>query len=166
MVVTGPGVPRWGFLLTSDEYRDFLLRFEFLVESGTKVNSGVTFWADQTDMVGDLPHPLQIEIFDRDRPGGLSNGTFFWSTSMRTADALSPDRPGILQPAGQWNVAELEVRAGLLRYAINGPDLLRADLNDLAKRPGAQPGLRRRSGRIGFQSHTGTIRFRNIEIKK
>ena len=36
----------------------------------------------------------------------------------------------------------------------------------LADRPGAFPGLKRGSGRIGFQGHTGQVRYRAITIRE
>jgi serine/threonine protein kinase len=54
----------------------------------------------------------------------------------------------------------------ILRVTINDREVFRSDLGTLAEMPRAHPGLRRYSGRIGFQSATGTMRFRNIEIKE
>ena len=50
--------------------------------------------------------------------------------------------------------------------SVNGKVALIADLRELADRPSANPALSRRSGRIGFQAHTGTVRFRNIAIRE
>ena len=165
LVVTGPGDYRKaGFLLTSREYHGFSLRFEFQMAPGANANSGVTFWAAPGDEVGGLAFSPQIEIRSKDS-AELRNGSFFWSASLRELDTLPPDRQAVLHPAGCWNTAELEIRTGEMRFAVNGQLLLRADLQELAKRPEALPALRRRSGRIGFQSHTGTLRFRKIYIK-
>ena len=79
---------------------------------------------------------------------------------------LPPNWPVQLKPAGSWNTVELEVQADSLRVSVNGKEVLLTDLGKLADQPGANPALKRRSGRIGFQSHTGTVRFRNIEIKE
>ncbi len=166
LVVTGTGARRdWGFLLTTQEYCDFLLRFQFQMDANTRINSGVAFWAAQEDLVDGLPHPPQIEILSEDAPV-LKHGSFFWSSSLRAPGALPPDRPANLRPGGHWNDAELEVRRGQMRYTVNGQQLLLADLQGLAKRPGAMPALLRTSGKIGFQSHTGTVRFREIEVKE
>jgi hypothetical protein len=61
---------------------------------------------------------------------------------------------------------EIELRGGLLRVSVNNREVRTTDLRKLADRAGALPALKRGSGRLGFQSHTGTTRFRNIEIKE
>ena len=48
---------------------------------------------------------------------------------------------------------------------INAQEVLSTNLDKLALKPEALPGLKRQAGRIGFQSHTGTVRFSNIRIK-
>jgi DNA-binding beta-propeller fold protein YncE len=164
LVVTGPGDYRKsGWLLTDREYSDFLLKFEFQPSPGT--NSGVAIWARPGELFERLPHHPQIELFDADKRD-IRNGSFVWSTSIASADMLSPDGVAEIKRRELWNMMEIEVRGNWLRAAINGREVLRPDLAKLAKSPKAHPGLLRRSGRIGFQSHTGTVRFRNIEIKE
>ena len=125
----------------------------------------MAFWAAPREEVGGLAYAPQIEIRSKDN-AELRNGSFFWSATLRELDTLPPDRPVELRPERQWNAAELEIRTGEMRYAVNGQLLLRAELQELAKRPEALPALRRRSGRVGFQSHTGAVRFRKIYIKE
>jgi hypothetical protein len=164
LVVTGPGDwRRSGFILSDREVSDFTLRFEF--QPSPNANSGVTFKAMPDEFVGRLAHPLQIELLDRDHPD-IKNGSFIWSTSLRPSDMLPPDRSVELLPSGSWSWAEVEVQGDLLRVTINGNRIVTTDLNRLALQPDANPALKRRSGRIGFQSHTGTVRFRNIELKE
>src|SRR5262249_51642284 len=55
---------------------------------------------------------------------------------------------------------------GCLRVALNGQVVQYVILKELASRPDALAGLGRRSGRIGFQSHTGFVWFRNIRVKE
>ena len=162
LTAKGPGDYRKaGFLLSDRDYGDFRLRFEYQASPGA--NSGVTFRARPGEFEGAVAHPLQIELFDRDHPD-LKNGTFFWSTSFRAADTEPPARPAEMKPTGEWNAVELTVRGDVMAFAVNGREVQRARLDALAGRPGANPALGRRRGRIGFQCHTGTVRFRNVEI--
>jgi hypothetical protein len=164
LVVTGPGDYRKsGFLLTDRDYSDFQLKFEFRPSAGA--NSGVAFWARPGVLVDGVPHHPQIELFDADKPT-INNGSFIWSTSIGVRDILPPYRPIDLRPGGLWNAADLEVRGGILRVEINGREVFHSDLAKLSELPRAHPSLSRRSGRIGFQSGTGTVFFRNIEIKE
>jgi type 1 glutamine amidotransferase len=162
LVVTGPGDYRKsGFLLTDREYSEFLLRLEFQPSPGA--NSGVAFWARPGVLFDGIPHHPQIELFDADKRA-IKNGSLIWSRSTGVPEILPPYRPVDLKPAGVWNTMEVEVRGGLLRVEFNGRDVFRSDLARLAELPGAHPSLIRRSGRIGLQSHTGTVRFRNIQV--
>ena len=47
---------------------------------------------------------------------------------------------------------------------LNGQLVQDLDLETFAADSKGLASLRRRDGRVGFQSHTGTVRFRNIEI--
>ena len=164
LVVTGPGDYREsGWLLTERDYSDFILKFEFQPSPGT--NSGVAFWAQPEEVFERLPHHPQIELFDGDKRD-IRNGSFVWSKSIRSVDIVPPDRAVEIKEPGLWNTVEMEVHGNRLGVMINGRVVLRRDVTKLAESPNAHPGLLRRSGRIGFQSHTGTVRFRNIEINE
>ena len=152
-----------GFLLSDGEVSDFHLRFEF--QPSPDANSGVTFRAQPGEFLGRLAHPLQIELLGRDGPT-IKNGSFIWSTKISVDEMLPPARLIGTLPSDSWSKAEIEVRGDSLRATINGVVVLAQDLGKLAARPGANPALSRRSGHIGFQSHTGTVRFRNIEIQE
>ena len=162
LVVTGQG--SWenlGFLLSDREFSDFRLRFEF--QASSDANSGVAFRCLPDEFVGKLPNPLQIELLDKDRPKAR-NGAFICFTDTRSNGMLPPDRPFELKQGDSWNAIELEVTGDLLRVTLNGIETLAKDMALLKDRSGANPALRRRAGRIGFQSNQGTFRFRKIEI--
>ena len=163
LVMTGPGDWRKaGFLLSDREFSEFLLRLEFQMSPGA--NSGIAFWSFPGEFADRLPHPLQIDLFDRNRPN-IQNAAFFWSTSTEPRDVAPPDHLFELKPSGAWNALEIEVAGDSLRVSVNDRVVSRKDLARLAARPGANPALGRRSGRIGLQSHSGTARFREIEVK-
>src|SRR5262249_20568394 len=87
----------------------------------------------------------------------------YWSTRQ---SSLDPDRRAELKPVGSWNEMVIETRGDWLQVWVNGRRILCQDLDRFAGGLGAKPGLRRSSGRIGFQQHTGEVRFRNIEIEE
>ncbi len=164
LVVTGPRATKdQGYLLTEHQFTDFLLRVEYQPSRGA--NSGVCFWALPNEFAGKVPRPLQIELLDRDAPG-VKNGSFAWSRSTAASDLLAPDKSVELKPTGSWNTLEVEARGDRLSVTINGRKILQAELDRLTASPNAQPALWRRIGCIGLQSHSGTVRFRNIEIKE
>ncbi len=45
-------------------------------------------------------------------------------------------------------------------------EVSQVDLSTLADRPNALPALKRASGRLAIQAHTGTVRFRNMQIQR
>ena len=110
---------------------------------------------------------IEVNLRNFDEPqGDLKTAALKWSTSGRGVDYLLPDHAVKLGRAGTWNMMEITLRGSSLRVSVNRQQVRSTDLRRLADLPNALPGLKRRSGRIGFQSHTGTVRFRNIEVKE
>ena len=159
LVVTGSGdFRRQGFLLTERDYSDFLLRFDFHLPKGA--DSGVMVRAAQEDLPLGLEVNLRQPEVDHALPGALR-----WMRSGGGRDYLHPYRQAELRPEGNL---ERDGNRGARRF----PPRLHQWSGGVAYRSGqarrtagAQPNLRRRAGRIGFQSHTGTVRFRNIVVK-
>ena len=95
------------------------------------------------------------------RMGGSLPGSLGWAPTT-----FSYPRPvPVLNPSGTWNRMEVEMRGDNLSVSINGHRATSWDLRKFAAQPTGLPGLKRRSGRIGFQSVTGAASFRNIEIR-
>src|SRR5437016_5201391 len=61
---------------------------------------------------------------------------------------------------------EIEVRKQSLRVSVCGREVSNVKLDQLADEAGAYPGLKSRSGHVGFGKGVGVARFRNIEIKE
>ena len=163
-VVSGTGDYRkLGWLLSDRNFSDFILRFEFQLSRGA--NSGVALRAKRGDRVQGLPVHPEVSVMDTQKRTE-ETGTFEWSNSLKTQDWLPLDRRSQLKPVGQWNALEIELRGKELRISINGSNVLTRDLRQLAALPQALPGIKRDSGSIGFQAHTGTVRFRNIRIEE
>jgi hypothetical protein len=147
------------FLLSDRVFSDYILRFEFqLPKNG---DSGLALLA--------LPGEQHVELNLRnfEEPPGLHAQTaaLGWSRSGNGKDYLPPDQPAELGPDDAWNDVKIELRDGKLQAWVNGRQVQSTDLRQLATRPNALPALKREAGRIGFQSHTGTVRFRNIQVK-
>jgi hypothetical protein len=80
---------------------------------------------------------------------------------------VRPETPAEMKPAGEWNQVTIELRGRSISASINGKGILnQKTLAAGARFPdGTIPALDRVTGRIGLQKHTGTVRFRNIEIR-
>ena len=166
IVAVGEGGQSYDFLLSDREYRNFALRFEFKV--GENANSGVGVRALLGERVKGRPLNLEVQIRDDEGvPAGQGEptGSLFWSSG---GTFMRPARPARLKPRGEWNAMEVELIGRFLRAAVNGQDVLRVnlELNPFFMNPRVLAGVYRDQGRIGFQRHTGEVRFRNVRIKQ
>jgi serine/threonine protein kinase len=159
------------WLLTERDLGSFILRFEYQLERGA--NTGVALRAipgERPVLSPDTPpttepYHLQVELADDSAPkwAKLPTGQVHGGTSS-DGPALKPVRPARLRPPGVWNTAEVELYNQSLRVTINGDLVQNSDLSTLAEMGSIYPGLRRSTGRIGFQQHTRTARFRNVQL--
>jgi serine/threonine protein kinase len=154
MICTVTDPPRQrGWLLTRRDYTDFLLQLEFQLSAGASSGVALRTWPGAVK-------PLEIEIKDDTFPAyaGLDasehTGTLFHVAGQ----------PAQLQPVGQWNRMEIELRGWSLPVAVNDRETLRLSLlEDRVFRylEGAPPA----SGRLGLQHGQGSVRFRKVEVK-
>jgi hypothetical protein len=161
LVVRGTG-RQHAFLLSEGRYSDFLLKFE--VQLPPDSDSGIMIRAEP----GDNPSSMEVNLrnFPSDPPGlHADTGAFRWSTSGRGPDYAKPIRSDLLRPWPAWNAMSVEARGRSIRVVLNGQLVQDFDLETVAANPKALPSVRRREGRVGFQSHTGTVQFRNVEIR-
>jgi hypothetical protein len=151
-----------GNLFTKEQFSDFIFRFEFRMEPGG--NNGVGIRAP---LEGDPAYVgMEIQILDEEHPRYRS-----WiRPEQRTGSVYDviPARSGYLKPAGEWNSEEIAVRGRHITVTLNGVIVLDNNL-DIVREPEVlkkHPGLRRKSGHIGFLGHGTRVEFRNIRIKR
>jgi WD40 repeat protein len=149
-----------GWLLTLQDYADYILRLEF--QLSPKANSGIALRARPDKAAeGNL---LEVQIYDDGASPRLAAG-------MKTGALYGLQDPhplADLKPVGEWNRMEIELRGPSLQVAVNGKSVLRANLQELKASPGSATdvSLNATKGRIGLQAHNTAVRFRNIEIKE
>jgi hypothetical protein len=150
-----------GNLFTEKEYSDFVFRFEFKTEPGG--NNGVGIRAP---LEGDAAYQgMEIQILD--------DGHEKYSGKIKSEQHhgsiydVIPARTGFLKPAGEWNEEEIMAQGSRIRVTLNGVIILDADLNTVREEATLKkhPGLKNRSGHIGFLGHGSLVEFRNIRIK-
>lgn len=154
-----------GKLITTKEYSDFIIRFEFKMPEGGS-NNGLGIRAPRE---GDAAYQgMELQIIDEQAAlsgkWGKLKPTQFHGSVYDTI----PAKTGAMKPAGQWNVQEVTVKGRQVKVVLNGTTILDADL-DSVKDPevlAKHPGLKRTSGHIGFLGHNDYIEFRNIRIKE
>ncbi len=151
-----------GNLLTAAEYDDFVLRFEFKLESGS--NNGLCIrcplaWRDMAY----AGNELQIIDNSADRYKNIKP----WQKHGSLYN-VAPAKTGALKQVGQWNSQEVVADGSRIRVMLNGTTILDVDTADVTDRAtlAKHPGLRRTHGHIGFLGHNEPVQFRNIRIKR
>lgn len=148
-----------GWLSTDREYADFTLKLEYKTKVGG--NSGVFIRSPRS---GDPAYTgMEIQILDDDadmykalRPDQYCGSIYGVVATKR----------GFTKPAGEWNAMEIAAKGSHVTVKLNGATVVEADLaehQDAAKR---HPGILRKTGYIGLQSHSEPVEFRRIMIKE
>ena len=146
---------------TKKEYANFAFRFEFKVEPGG--NNGVGIRAP---LDGDAAYQgMEIQILDDQHE--KYKGKIKSEQHHGSVYDVIPARTGFLKPAGEWNSEEIMMNGSRIRVTLNGVIILDADLitvqeADVLKK---HPGLRNKTGHIGFLGHGSLVEFRHIRIK-
>jgi hypothetical protein len=150
-----------GNLFTEKEYANFVLRFEFKTEPGG--NNGVGIRAP---LEGDAAYSgMEIQILDDQHE--KYKGKIKSEQHHGSVYDVIPARTGYLRPAGEWNREEITANGSRIRVELNGVVILNADLNTV-REPEVHkkhPGLKNKTGHIGFLGHGSLVEFRNIRIR-
>jgi hypothetical protein len=157
-----PGVG--GNLLTTDEFSDFVLRFEFRLTPGA--NNGL---AIRTPPKGNAAFDgMELQILDDGHEKYRSIEP--WQAHGSIYGVVAAERGTCLKPAGEWNSEEVTVDGTKIRVVVNGKTIVDADIAPfrdgqatLDGKP--HPGLSREQGHIGFAGHHDEVHFRNIFIR-
>ena len=150
-----------GNLLSASEYQNFVLRFEFRLESGS--NNGLCIRCPLT--WGDMAYiGNELQIIDNSAPRYKNIKP--WQKHGSLYD-VAPAGTGALRPVGEWNSQEVTASGTTIRVVLNGTEILSVDTQDVTDREklARHPGLARSSGHIGFLGHNEPVQFRNIRIK-
>ena len=151
-----------GNLLTAAEYSDFVLRFEFKLESGS--NNGLCIrcplaW-NRLAYDGN-----ELQIIDNSAARYAEIKSWQKHGSLYNVAAAST---GALKPVGEWNEQEVTAAGPAIRVVLNGETILDVDVRDVKDRAtlARHPGLKRKSGHLGFLGHNEPVEFRNIRVKR
>ena len=151
-----------GNLFTEKEYANFVFRFEFKSEPGG--NNGVGIRAPYE---GDAAYQgMEIQILD----DGHENykGKIKSEQHHGSVYDVIPARTGFLKPAGEWNSEEIMANGSRIKVMLNGVIILDADLN-MVQEPEVlkkHPGLKNKTGHLGFLGHGSLVEFRNIRMRQ
>jgi hypothetical protein len=151
-----------GWLGTTRDYDNFVLRLEYRLKPGG--NSGVYLRAPEKGHISRVG--MEIQILDDNHPSYAKLDFYQYTGSIY--HVVSPtQRAG--KPAGEWNAMEIRADGRQVIVILNGKKIVDADLDRCLKDAAVakeHTGLARKSGRIGLQSHTDRVEFRNLRVKE
>jgi hypothetical protein len=151
-----------GWLGTLRDYADFELRLEYRLKPGG--NSGVYIRSPSEGYIS--RDGMEIQILDDSHPSYAKIDYYQYTGSIYH---VVPPRRRASKVAGEWNAMAIRAKGRQVQVKLNGIPIVDADLDHCRKDPAVakeHPGLARSTGKIGLQSHTDRVEFRNIRIKE
>ena len=151
-----------GWLGTEREYANFVLRLEYRLKPGG--NSGVYIRAPEKGHISRVG--MEIQILDDNDPQYARIDFYQYTGSIY--HVVAPTRRAG-KPAGQWNTMEIRAEGREIVVVLNGKKIVDANLDRCLKDPAIakeHTGLARTTGRIGLQSHSERVEFRNLRVKE
>jgi formylglycine-generating enzyme required for sulfatase activity len=154
-VLKGEGGSGW--LGTDQDYDDFELKLEFRL--GKDSNSGIFLraWPNGQPDGRDF---LKIQLLDDTSPKFAAVASTERTASVYETVAPSPPVRGT---PGEWHAITIRAEGPTVKVQYDGQAVIDVDLK---KADAEIEGHRRTSGRIGLQTLSGTVEFRNIAIRR
>lgn len=154
-----------GWLITEQQYSDFILRLEYRIEPGGNTGIGVrcpatgnpTFTGFEVQLLDD-----SASKYADLRPDQYTGSLYYQVAAQRQAH---------LNPPGEWNRCEIRCLGDDVTVIINGETVNEVNLKSTPTSSGAETGskwsLAQRPplGRLALQSHSTRVDFRNVEIR-
>ncbi len=155
-----------GNLFTEKEYANFVLRLDWRLWDGG--NNGVGIRAP---LEGDAAYVgMEIQILDETSDKYKKDGVTILKPGQYTGSVydVAPAKAGHVKRDGVWNAYEIEANGPKIKVTLNGVKINDFDLSTVTD-PAVlkkHPGIRNKSGHIGFLGHGTKVEFRNIRIKE
>lgn len=151
----------YGNLYSRNEYRDCILRFEFLLTPAA--NNGLGFHHKLVEGTKGYDG-IELQILDNDAAVYKALKPYQYHGSLY--GYVPATRKG-LKPAGEWNYQEVTVRGSEIKIVLNGESILDTDIKTLpAAALAKDPRLLYEKGHIAFLGHDSEIRIRNIRVRE
>ncbi len=162
MIVIRPDKGSGGNLYTEKEYGDFIFRFEFRLTPGANNGLGI-----RAPLTGDAAYVgMELQIIDNTAPVYANLEPYQYHGSVY---GVIPAKKGYLNPVGEWNYQEVIVQGTSVKVVLNGTTIVDGDIagprDNGTMDHREHPGLKNKSGHIGFLGHGSVVNFRNIRIK-
>lgn len=159
MIVKKPG--GFGNLYTKDEYKDFVLRFEFQLTPGSNNGLGIRHKLIKEAKGYD---GMELQILDNNAPIYSHLKPTQYHGSLYTA---TPAKREGMKPVGEWNEQEVIVRGLKIQIKLNGILILDTNIKDIPEQVlKKRPLFLYEKGHIAFLGHDSVVMFRNIRVKE
>ncbi len=162
MIVIKPTDGSGGNLYTEKEYSDFIFRFDFQLTPGANNGLGI-----RTPVTGDAAYVgMELQILDNTAPEYANLQPYQYHGSVY---GVIPAKRDYLKPVGDWNNEEVIVKGTQVKVILNGTVIVDGDIagprDNGTVDHNDHPGLKNKTGHIGFLGHGSVVKFRNIRIK-
>ncbi len=162
MIVIKPVDDSGGNLYTEKEYEDFIFRFEFQLTPAANNGLGI-----RAPLTGDAAYVgMELQILDDTAPEYANLQPYQYHGSVY---GVIPARRGFLKPVGEWNYEEVTAKGTQIKIILNGTTIVDGDIagprDNGTMDHNKHPGLKNKTGHIGFLGHGSLVKFRNIRIK-
>lgn len=162
MIVIKPENGSGGNLYTEKEYADFIFRFEFLLTPAANNGLGI-----RAPLEGDAAYAgMELQILDNTADVYAKLQPYQYHGSVY---GVIPAKREYLKPVGEWNNEEVYVKGTQIRITLNGTVIVDGDIagprDNGTMDHNEHPGLKNKTGHIGFLGHGSVVKFKNIRIK-
>jgi HEAT repeat protein len=163
MIVIKPVDDSGGNLYTEKEFADFIFRFEFQLTPAANNGLGI-----RAPLTGDAAYVgMELQILDDTAPVYANLQPYQYHGSVY---GVIPAKRGFLRPVGDWNYEEVTATGSRIKIVLNGTTIVDGDIagprDNGTMDHKDHPGLKNKTGHIGFLGHGSLVKFRNIRIKK
>ncbi|UCE49867.1 MAG: DUF1080 domain-containing protein [Phycisphaerales bacterium] len=156
------GLNKRTWIMSPDQYGDFVLRLETKITRGSNGGIGLRFPPQ-----GDPAYKaMEIQVVDHE--------VYYRGRSLpkqRTGsiyDEIAPSKD-VVKPVGQWNSWEITALGSHVTIVLNGQRIIDVDLSretEPRQNRGRALAERPLKGHIGFQNLNGSMTLRNMRIKR
>lgn len=161
-IVMRPTQEMGGNLYSENIYRDFILKFDFLLTPAA--NNGLGIRHDKVS--NDRAYSgMEVQILDNDDPQYHDLKPDQYHGSIY---GIAPAKKGFLKKAGQWNTQEVTAIGDDITVKLNGVVILQVNLKKALECKSPQEyskAVVNPVGHIAFLGHGSVVKFKNISIK-
>jgi HEAT repeat protein len=163
MIVIKPADDSGGNLYTEKEYEDFVFRFEFQLTPAANNGLGI-----RAPLTGDAAYVgMELQILDNTDPVYANLQPYQYHGSVY---GVIPAKRDYLKPVGEWNYEEVTATGTHIKIVLNGTTIVDGDIagprDNGTMDHKDHPGLKNKTGHIGFLGHGSIVKFSNIRIKE